>query len=353
MQTFTYSKIPMSIEDTPFSYVVNIDDYRTMAHIIDIIVQEKITNDLMRGVFNNIKKVFRETIGQLSKMLKDETTIDQTKLERYMRSANRSIILVNNAEYMSFASYGKDFEADESLFTFASPKCVLFNVGQLEATGSISVVPSNANVFLSSLLYAYVLSLSNELYNRLNVDVLVQITKIYYTVMLNSFGRKSGLFVSERRKKETRFFLTACFVHSIYVPKNKAMTNIKDFLSYASANTGSMYLQEFFHKIINATEDSAKDVWSGSTYNSIEKFCNLAKRLDLLEVGETEVKIQWFKTLGNYGVMALENYPRLVAYICATYIPNTYMTSTLKIYNKAAYEYLLEYFIRDIHSVRV
>lgn len=349
MDTFTYSKIPLSIEDTPFSYVINIDDYRTLSHILEVIVQEKVSHPILKGIFNKILKTIDNTTNSLSKCLKDSRTIDLKKLERLTKNGEKLLILVNNPDYYSFASYTKGFENNVDNLVFSNAKCVLYNVGQLEFTGSISVVPSNANVFLSSLLYAYTLLNNAKLYNKLNTDVLCNLGIVYYSMMLSSFGRKSGLLVSERRKKEFLFFLSQSLVYSIYVPNNKSIANLKQFLAYCSSVGGNAYLNEYLVSLSKVINES-KDIWDKDNYNSFEKLSILARRLDLLEISESEMKIQWFKLLGNYGVMGLENYPRICAYVCATYLPNSYLNSTMKIYNKNSYEYLMEYLLKDLYT---
>lgn len=349
MDTFTYSKVPLSIEDTPFSYIVNIDDYRTLCHILDVIVQEKVTNPIMKGIFHKIGKTLENTTNALTKCLKDSKTIDLKKLERLVKGGDRLIILVNNPDYYSFASYTKGFESNSDNLVFTNAKSVLYNVGQLESSGSISVVPSNANVFLSSLLYAYALLNNSKLYNKMNIEVLYNISVIYYTIMIQAFGRKSGLLVSERKKKEMLLFLCACFTYGIYVPNNKSLSNLRQFLSYVASNSGSSYMNDFFISL-NKVMNESNDIWDKKNYDSLEKLSIYARRMGLLEISESEMKIQWFKVLGNYGVMALENYPRFAAYICGTYLPNSYLTSSMKMYNKASYEYVMEYILKDIYT---
>lgn len=349
MPSFTYTKLPLSIEETPFSYVTNIDDYRTLSHILDVIVNEKVNDPLLKGVFNKIGHVINNTINVLSKSLKDSKTIDLSKLEKLVKNGNGLFILVNNPKYFSFACYPKGFENDEEKVVYSHAPSVLYNVGQLESTGSISVVPSNANVFLSSLLYAYTLMNNDKFYTKMNIDVLCQMAIIYYNIMISSFGRKSGLLVSERKKKEMLFFLSACFTYSLYVPNNKSLANLKQFLGYCASNSGSMYGNEFALQLSKSLNDSV-DIWDTKNYDSLYKLSNIARSMNLLEVSESEMKIQWFKTLGNYGVMALENYIRFSAYIIGTSMPNSYLTSTMGVYNKNAYEYLVRYLIKDLYS---
>lgn len=352
MSSFKYNKIPLSIQETPCSYVTSIDDYKTMAHIMDVIVNEKITNEYLSGIFRNIKKIFNGTIDALSRSMKDSRNIDQSKLEKHIKSGNRFIILTNNEQYPSFASYPKGYEEDIEKLVFSVPPSVLYNVGMLENTGSVSVVPSNANVFLSSLIYAYALMCSSKMYMKLNQDILLNISKIYYTLLLTAFGRRSGLMVGSRESKEYLFFLSCCLSYGLYVPKNKAMMNLKDYLAYCASNSGSVHLNQFLHKYINNSSLTKKDnPWDPSNCDNLLKLSNLARTMDLLQASESEIKVQWFKTLGSYGVMALENYPRFVAYIASTVIPNAYITTTVKQYNKPAYEYLVEYYIKELYSI--
>lgn len=350
MPSFTYSKIPMSIQETPFSYETSMDNYLTMQHIMDVVVKEKITDEYLQGIFNNIRKVFSRTIDSLKRVMKDSRNIDQSGLEKLVRSGNSNIILCNNEHYMSFASYPDGFETDKDKLVFSNPPSILYNVGMLENTGSISVVPSNANVFLSSLLYAYALMNNVRMYSRMNNDILHRISTIYYTLMIQAFGRKSGLLVSEREKKEQLFFLTCCLVYSIYVPRNKSLGNLKDFLGYCASSSGSSYLSTFLHKMVNTRLTKKDEPFNPENYDNLMKFANIAREMELLETSESEIKIQWFKILGSYGVMALEDYPRFVAYICGTAIPNAYIASTIRAYEKTSYQYLLGYFIKELFN---
>ena len=350
MPSFTYSKIPMSIQETPFSYITSLDDYLTMQHIMDVVVKEKITNEYLLGIFNNIRRVFSRSISDLERCVKTGKTIDQDKLARLVKTGNNDLILVSNEHYMSFASYPENFENSDDNIVFSSPSSVLYNVGMLENTGSISVVPSNANVFLSSLLYSYALMNNVRLYSRMNQDILHNIAKIYYNIIMNAFGRKSGLIVSEREKKEHLFLLTCCLVYGMYCPRNKVMGNLKDFISYCSSAEGNMYLSSFLHKLVNTRLVKSSEPFNPENYDNLLKFANCAREMELLETGESEMKIQWFKMMGSYGVMALENYPRFVAYICATVIPNAYISSVVRVYNKAAYEYLMTYFVKELYN---
>ena len=349
MKSFKYTTLPLSIEDTPFSYVTNIDDYRTMYHILEVVVNEKATNAIYKGVFQKILKTLSNTINVLSKNLKDSKTIDTGKLERLIKNGDKLLILVNNEDYYSFACYPKGFEENNDKIVYSNPPSVLYNVGQLESSGSISVVPSNSSVFLSSLLYAYGLLNGNNFYRKINIEALSHISIIYYNIMVQSFGRKSGLLTGERIKKEKLFFLCCCFTYSLYVPDNKSLANLKQFLAYCASNTGSAHYTEFLNSLAQVIPEN-KDIWDTSNYNELQKFSSLARKLDLLEISESEMKIQWFKLLGTYGVMALENYARFAAYIVASLLANSYITSTIKMYNTASYVYLSEYFAKDLYT---
>lgn len=349
MSTFSYTNLERSVEDSSFEYVSNLDDYKALGHILDVIIIEKIKKPIIQGVFQKISKLFKETIEDLSRMVKaDKKSIDISKLEGYIKSPHKKIILVKAANYNSFASYDKGFE-DGDKYKTVSNKTVFYNVAQLETSGSISVVPTNANVFLSSLLYAYALLFSDNFYNRQSVDVLIQVSKIFYTVILGSFGKKSGLLVGARKEKEYLFFLVASFVYSLYGDKTSP-DKMKNFLLVSASTTGSAHLREYINAISNADMKKKGDIFNSDNYDSLFKLSYVAKSLNLLEVSESEIKVQWFRLLSIYGVMALENYARLVAYMVATLIPNSYFTSTLKVYNKASYEFLVEYYMKELFS---
>lgn len=349
MSSFLYTNLERSIEDTSFEYISNLDDYKALSHILDVIIIEKIKKPIIQGVFQKISKLFKKTIDDLTKMVKsDGRSLEISKLESYIKSSSKKIILVRNENYNSFASYAKGFEDGDKIKT-VSNKTVFYNVGQLETSGSISVVPTNANVFLSSLLYAYTLLFSDNFYSRQSVDVLIQISKIFYTVVLGSFGKKSGLLVGSRKEKEILFFLVSSFVYSLYGDK-ESPDKMKNFLQVSASTTGSSHFKEYINAISNADMKKKGEIFNSDNFDSLFKLSHLCKNLGLMEVSESEMKVQWFRLLSVYGVMALENYARLVAYIVATYIPNSYFTSTLKVYNKASYEYLVEYYAKELFS---
>lgn len=355
MSTFTYTKLEKSIQDTSFEYITNLDDYKALSHILDVIVMEKAKKPIIQGVFHKVSAMLKNTIVVLEKMIKsgEENIIDLAKLQAYAKSsATKKILLVRNEEYNSFASYVSGFEDADKIETVEN-KTVLYNVGQLETSGSISVVPTNANVFLSSMLYAYALLFSNQFYDRQNTDVLVQIAKVFYTVILSNFGKKSGLLVGARREKEFLFLLVASFTYAMYASKERQTSDkLKNFLMVAASQTGTAYIKEYLGKISNIDLKVKSDAFSPTNYNSLFNLTYVAKQLELLTISESEIKIQWFRILSIYGVMALENYARLVAYLVGTYIPNSYFTSALKVYNQASYDYLVEYFLKELFSYK-
>jgi len=349
---FKYVKMEKSIEDTSFEYITNLDDYKAMYHVLTVLSTEKIKKPILAGIFKKIVRMIDETIQVLSKITKsDGKSIDVGKLSTYMKNkSTKKILLVKNEDYNSFASYVSNFEDDK--IEHVVKKTVLYNVGQLETSGSISIIPSNANVFLSSLLYSYTLLFSEKFYQRQNIDIFVNVTKIYYTVILGSFGKKSGLLVGSRKEKEFLFFLCASFVYSIYSKEEKKNSdNLKAFLRVAASHTGSSYVREYEHKISNVmTLYKPNDVFNPENYNSLSNLARVAKGLKILEVSESEIKIQLFRLLGVYGILGVENYIRFVAYMVATYIPNAYFASTLKVYNKSSYEFLVEYYTKELFS---
>ena len=351
MSSFIYTKLERSIQDTSFEYITNLDDYKALSHILNVIIIEKAKKPILQGVFSKILHVLNNTISGLEKITKsDGKSIDVGKLESFIKAGSKKIILVRNEEYNSFASFPKGFE--DSKLESNDSNAVLYNVGQLETSGSISVVPTNANVFMSSMLYTYTLLFSSQFFVRQNVDILIHIAKIYYTIMLSSFGKKSGLLVGSRKEKEFLFFLIASFVYSIYVPMEKqSIDKLKSFLSVSASSTGSSFLKEYFHAIINVSLKT-KDSLDPVNYRTLFDLSYVAKQLNLMTVSESEIKIQWFRLLSIYGVMALENYSRFTAYIVSTFIPNSYFTSTLKVYNKASYEYLVEYYLKELFSFK-
>ena len=350
MPMFTYANLEKSIQSTSFEYITNIDDYKAFSHILDVIIIEKAKKPIVQGVLNNVSTLMKKTITELEKITEnDGRSINIGKLEAYVRTNSKKIILVRNEDYNSFASYVDNFEEEKNL-NGVSNKTVLYNVGQLETSGSVSVVPTNANLFLSSILYAYTMLFSDKFYERMSTDVLVHISKIYYTVILSSFGKKSGLLVGSRKEKEFLFFLCASFTYALYAKGDSE--KFKNFLNMAASSTGSAYIREYINAISNVNMKSASNIFDYHNYDSLFNFSYVAKGMNILEVSESEIKIQWFRLLSIYGVMGLENYIRFVAYIVATYIPNSYFTSTLKVYNKASYEYLVEYYIKELFSYK-
>lgn len=351
---YKYSRIETSIENTSFRYITNLDDYKAMGHILNVLLSDKINKPILAGVFKNIIKIFNKTTERLSHMTSknNHNIIDQSKLEKYIKDkSERKIILVKNEEYQSFASFSKGLEVSGNLEK-ESIKTILYNVGQLETSGSISVIPTNANVFLSSILYAYALMFSKEFYQRQNVDVLINISKIIYTVILSSFGRKSGLLIGSRLEKEKLFFLCASFVYSIYAKsENNNSDKLLKFLRYSASNTGSQSLKDYLIKITNINLTDTKDAFNPINYDTLFKLSRNAKFLNLLQVSETDIRVQLFRLLGLYGMLGFENYPRLVAYLISTYLPNTYFSSTLKVYQKQSYEYLVTYYIKELFSI--
>ena len=351
MSKFTYVTIDKSIEETSFEYITNLDDYKAMYHILEVLMAEKLRKPILNGIFTKITRMMKKTIDELSKLTKtDGKSIDVSKLIAYTHDkSTRKIILVKNEEYTSFASYINNFE-DGKEKTIVN-KTVLYNVGQLETSGSISVIPTNANVFLSSILYAYALLFSDKFYSRQNLDVMVNVAKLYYTVILSSFGKKSGLLVGAREQKEYLFFLTCAFIYSIYARDDKLNSaNLNQFILASASSTGSAHLAQFLHKLANVNLKDNDDKFNPENFNTLFLYSNVFKQMKLLEVGESEIKIQLFKLLGIYGVMGLENYARFVAYILGTYIPNAYFASTLKVFNKASYVYLVEFYAKELFN---
>lgn len=348
--TYQYTKIETSIEDTSFQYISNLDDYKAMHHILDVISSEKLKQPILIGVFQKISKIMGRTISKLEKSSKDGRTIDIAKLKAYANDKSEpKIILVNNPDYNSFASYRSKYEEKDNLIKKES-RTIFYNIGQLETSGSISVVPTNANVFMSSLLYAYTLLFSDFFYDRQTLDVMVNIAKIYYTIILSSFGRKSGLLVGSRQEKEMLFFLCCSFVYSIY-SKTASSDKLELFLKMAASNSGSSYLQEYFHKISNINLKYESDIFNPENYDSLFHLARNAKSMGILEITESDIKIQMFRLLGVYGVLGMENYIRFVAYMISTFIPNAYFASTIKVYQKSSYEYLVEYYIKELYNI--
>ena len=151
---YKYTKLETSIEETSFEYILNLDDYKALLHILNIISVEKIKKPLLSGLFKKIISLFDNTIKRLSYFTKgDGKTIDIDKLKTFTKDNSvKKIILVKSDDYGSFASYTSGVEDNPDKLK-NGPKTILYNIGQLETSGSISVVPTNANVFLSNLLY--------------------------------------------------------------------------------------------------------------------------------------------------------------------------------------------------------
>lgn len=348
--TFQYAKIETSIEDTSFEYVSNLDDYKAMHHILNVMASEKLKYPELIGIFNKLSKVFDKTIERLNRLVdSDGKSIDVERLATFASDGSvQKILLVRNEDYNCFATYPKGFE-ESTRFEDSSPKTVYYNVGQLETSGSVSVIPNNANVFLSSMLYSYALLHSDTFYKRQNLEVFINIAKTIYAIILQSFGKKSGLLVGSRIEKEMLFFLTCSFIFSIYARKDlRSSDKLQAFLRSAASNTGSSYLNEYLHKISNVV--SGDDIFSPDHYSDMFKYSKLTKNMGLLEMSESDMKIQLFRLLGIYGVLSFENYPRFTSYMIATHIPNPYFTSTTKMYNKASYQYLVEYYLKELFN---
>jgi hypothetical protein len=351
--SFNYVKIEESIEDTNFEYITNLDDYKALGHILTVISAERLKSPILVGIFGKISKMLSDTIDKLSRMTgSDKKRIDLNKLKAYAKDKSvKKIILVKNENYNCFASYPSNMEVQDKLER-GMPKTVFYNVSNLETSGSISVVPTNANVFMSSLLYSYSLLFSQEFYKRQNVDVMINIAKVVYTLILSSFGKKSGLLVGSRVEKEMLFFLCASFIFSIYAKEpSKNSNTLRDFLRAAASSSGSSHLKTYFTKLSKIDLKHSKDMFNPENYNSLFALSRNAKNMGLLEISESDIKIQYFRLLGIYGTLGLENYIRFVAYIISTYIPNVYFNSTLKVYNKSSYEFLTEYYLKELYSI--
>lgn len=352
MTSYKYTKLEKSIEDVDFEYVSNLDDYKAMLHILSVLANEKLKLPELVGIFNKMVKVLKDSIARFSKITKGENLIDIDKLKVLSSDQSfKKIILVKNEEYNSFASYKSGYEENDKMQK-KSASTVYYNVGQLETSGSVSIVPSNANVFLSSMLYTYTLLFGDKFYERQTTDVFVNIAKMVYTIILSSFGKKSGLLVGARMEKEYLFFLTASLIFSIYAKDSiKTSKHLESFLKASATQTGSAYFREYSHKVTNSGTVKVEDPFDPNNYDSFLKYTKICQSMKLLEISESDLKIQIFRLLGLYGILSFENYPRFVAYMLSTHIPNSYFTSTLKVYNKSSYQYLVEFYLKEMFTI--
>jgi len=345
-QIFKYINLQDSIYESPdFSFILKLNEWIGFTHITDILTDQKIKDPNLKEIFKNkITKILFDEIDYLSRF--DNKNINKNLLDQYCRNdiaPNKKIILCRSDEYNNIASFFPNQEFENN----TEKNTIFLNMSLLEKASSNGIIPSNANIILSALIYTYTLLVLDN--TEPTEKHLIILSKIFTTLFMSIFGRQFSLQTADEEIKESFSFIISSFIYSKF-STNPTNHNLVYFLRKVSATYNLKYINYYF-KFINSF-NLPYNIHNSITPENFDNINKLVKVFNVTKIMEIDINsfiIKLFKFIGLYGLMSFSKYDRLVAYFIATNFPNTNFTTVLKVYNKQSYDTLIKEFIKLVY----